>query len=60
MNNARLLFCEDTRGSIETGKLADLVVLDTDLLKCPEEKIAATRVLKTYVGGKLLYRADEK
>jgi predicted amidohydrolase YtcJ len=60
INNARLLFCEETRGSIEPGKLADLVVLDTDLLKCPEEKIAATHALKTYVGGKLVYRAGEK
>ena len=55
MNNARLLFCENERGSLEAGKLADLVVLDTDLLKCPEEKIASTRVLRTYVGGKLLF-----
>ncbi len=56
MNNARLLFCEGSRGSLEPGKLADLVVLDTDLLKCAEEKIASTRVLRTYVGGKLIYR----
>jgi predicted amidohydrolase YtcJ len=56
MNNARLLFCEDTRGSLEPGKFADLVVLDTDLLKCPEEKIASTRALRTYVGGKLFFR----
>jgi predicted amidohydrolase YtcJ len=58
INNARLLFCEDTRGSIEPGKLADFAVLDTDLLKCREEKIATTRVLRTYVAGKLLYQAD--
>ena len=57
INNARLLFCETTRGSLEPGKLADLVVLDTDLLKCPEEKIALTHVLRTYVGGKLTYHA---
>ena len=56
MNNARLLFCEETRGSLEPGKFADLVVLDTDLLKCAEEKIASTRVLRTYVNGKLLFR----
>jgi predicted amidohydrolase YtcJ len=56
MNNARLLFCESTRGSLETGKFADLVVLDTDLLKCEEGKIASTRVLRTYVGGKLFFR----
>jgi len=58
INNARLLFCENTRGSIEPGKLADLVVLDTDLLKCPEDKIASTRVLFTYVGGKIAYHAE--
>ena len=58
INNARLLFCEETRGSLEAGKLADLVVLDTDLLKCPEEKIASTRVLRTYVGGKLMHHAE--
>ena len=58
INNARLLFCEETRGSLEVGKLADLVVLDTDLLKCPEEKIASTRVLRTYIGGKLMHNAE--
>jgi predicted amidohydrolase YtcJ len=59
INNARLLFCEETRGSLEPGKLADFAVLDTDLLKCSEEKIAATRVLRTYVGGKQVYHASE-
>jgi predicted amidohydrolase YtcJ len=59
INNARLLFCEKTRGSLEPGKLADLVVVDTDLLRCSEDKIASTRVLRTYLGGKLVYRAKE-
>jgi len=56
MNNARLLGCESKVGSLEPGKLADLVVLGTDLLRCPEDQIAGTRVLRTYVGGKLVYR----
>ncbi len=55
INNARLLGCEDKLGSLEPGKLADLVVLDTDLLTCPEDRIAATQVLRTYVDGKLVY-----
>jgi predicted amidohydrolase YtcJ len=57
-NNAQLLFCEDRLGSLEPGKLADLVVIDTDLLTCPEDKIAATQVIRTYVSGKLAYRRD--
>ena len=59
INNARILGCDDKLGSLEPGKLADLIVLDTDLLSCPEEKIAATHVLRTYVGGKLVYRRTE-
>ena len=55
INNARLLHCDDRRGSLEPGKLADLAVLDSDLLKCPPERIAQTRVLRTYVGGKPVF-----
>ena len=54
-NNAWLLFKEDKLGSLEPGKLAGFVVLDTDLLACPVEKIAATQVLGTYVDGKRVY-----
>lgn len=56
-NNAFVLRAEDRLGSLEPGKLADLVVLDTDLLTCPDEAIARTRVLRTYVGGKLVHQA---
>jgi predicted amidohydrolase YtcJ len=59
INNAKLLFKEDRTGSLEPGKLADLALLDTDLLTCPEDKIAATRVLRTYVGGKLVWKDGE-
>ena len=55
INNARLLHCEDRVGSLEPGKLADLAVLDTDLLDCPPDRIAATQVLRTYVGGRLVF-----
>jgi predicted amidohydrolase YtcJ len=54
-NNAYLLFQEKETGSIEAGKLADLVVLDTDILKCPVDEIRNTRVLQTYVAGKLVF-----
>lgn len=58
INNARLLGCEDRLGSIEPGKLADLIVLDTDLLTCPDEAVARTQVLRTYLDGKLVFRRD--
>jgi predicted amidohydrolase YtcJ len=54
INNAKILFLENEVGSIEPGKLADLVVLDRDLLTCREEEIAATQVLRTYFNGKLV------
>jgi predicted amidohydrolase YtcJ len=56
INNARILFLDDVAGSLEAGKLADLVVLDQDLLSCPEDRIAGTQVLRTYLGGKLVYQ----
>jgi predicted amidohydrolase YtcJ len=56
-SNARLHFEEREKGSIEPGKLADLILVDRDPLACPEQDLAATRVLRTMVGGKTVYRA---
>jgi predicted amidohydrolase YtcJ len=55
INNAKILRCEQKLGSLEPGKLADLIVLDTDILKCSDDQIAKTRVLSTYVGGKRVF-----
>ena len=46
---------EDLVGSIEVGKLADMVVLDGDYMTVPEEKISDLRVDLTFVGGKIVY-----
>jgi predicted amidohydrolase YtcJ len=54
-NNARLLFLEDQVGSLEVGKLADLVVLDRDILTCPEDEIREIRPVATYLGGKEVF-----
>jgi predicted amidohydrolase YtcJ len=55
MNNAYLLFLEKQLGSLEPGKFADMIVLDRDILECPEDAIAQTQVLRTWVGGKQVY-----
>ncbi|MFG2894197.1 amidohydrolase [Streptomyces sp. NPDC048248] len=49
----------DDTGSIQPGKLADLVVLDRDPFDGPGEEIAVTRVLQTFVGGRRVYAADD-
>ena len=56
INNAYLMFEENRKGSLEPGKLADLVVLSDDILTCPEERIRDITVLMTMVGGKIVYR----
>jgi predicted amidohydrolase YtcJ len=44
-------------GSLEVGKLADLIVLDRNVLAIPEEEIARVKVLQTVVGGRVVYEA---
>ncbi|MFG2898900.1 amidohydrolase [Streptomyces zaomyceticus] len=45
----------DDAGSLLSGHLADLVVLDRDILAAPPEEIAEARVERTYVGGELVH-----
>jgi predicted amidohydrolase YtcJ len=59
VNNARLLFMENRVGSLEAGKLADFLILDTDPLTCSSEQLAATQVLRTYVGGRVVSLKDK-
>ena len=48
-------FQERDKGTLATGKLADFVMLSEDLLAVPSAHIRDIRVLKTWVGGKLVY-----
>lgn len=51
-------FEEDRKGTLKPGMLADFVLLDRDLTAIPPETIRDTRVLKTVVGGKIVYSAE--
>jgi hypothetical protein len=51
-------FEEGRKGSIEPGKLADMIIIDRDILACPEDDIKDTKVLRTILGGKTVYEAE--
>ena len=58
MGSAYAEFTETQKGSITPGKLADVVILDADLFRIPPEKIKDAKVVKTVVGGRIVYSAD--
>ncbi len=57
INNARLIGDEKRKGSIEPGKLADVVVLSEHILTCPEPRIRDAEVLMAIVGGRVVHQA---
>ena len=56
IEGARAAFDERIDGTIETGKAADLVVLDRDLYRIPVQQIHRARVLLTLLDGREVYR----
>jgi predicted amidohydrolase YtcJ len=59
VNNAYLHHEENDKGSLEPGKLADLILIDRDVLTCPAADIPHTQVLLTVVGGQVVYSRKE-
>lgn len=57
LSAAEAAFEEEHKGSLSVGKLADIVVLDRDILDCPEDRIPGTQVLLTIVGGEVRYES---
>ena len=55
--NAFFIFQENHLGSIQPGKLADLVVLDRDYLTIPASQIKDIQPVMTLVGGRIVYEA---
>lgn len=57
-SNAYLLHMEDKLGTIEAGKLADLVVLDRDYMTIPVDDIRKVAPVMTMVGGEIVFEAE--
>ncbi|MGB9464212.1 MAG: amidohydrolase [Candidatus Acidiferrum sp.] len=51
---------EKTEGSIEPGKLADFIIVSQNIFEIDPHAIAKTKVVKTIVGGRVVYQADAK
>ncbi len=58
INGAYASFEENVKGSIEPGKLADMAVLDRDILSIPSEEIKDMQVEMTIVGGDVVYQRN--
>jgi predicted amidohydrolase YtcJ len=56
LGGAALTFEESLKGTLEPGKLADLVALDEDILTCEPERIRDMGVALTMVGGRVVFR----
>ncbi len=55
---AKANFEEHEKGSLEKGKFADFVLLDTDLMKADEKEILKTKVLMTFVNGEKVFERN--
>ncbi|MCX6571313.1 MAG: amidohydrolase [Candidatus Aminicenantes bacterium] len=58
VNGAYTEFAEAAKGTIQAGKLADMVVLDRDIFTIPPEEIAGVKVAMTVFDGKIVHRKD--
>lgn len=49
---------ENQRGTLEKGKIADMIVINKDIFSLPPDELLNTTVIKTIVGGKILYEVN--
>lgn len=57
---AKAAFEEKEKGSIEKGKDADIIILDQDLVKAPEQQVLSTKVWMTLSNGEKVYESKGK
>ncbi len=60
VNGAYASFEEDRKGSIEVGKLADLVVLDGSILSASPEGILSMKPTLTMINGEIVFGGEDK
>ncbi len=60
INNAYAAFEDGSKGTLKVGKLADVTVLASDILKVPENSIRSVKVDYTIVGGKVMYERGRR
>ena len=56
INNARMAFAEDEKGTLTPGKLADVTVLSDNILEIPADQIRDTQVDLTILGGEVVHQ----
>jgi predicted amidohydrolase YtcJ len=59
VNGAYAAFEEHEKGSLAPGMMADVTVLDRDIMTVPADSILGTQVLYTIVGGKVVYQGEK-
>ena len=59
VHGARAMRLEDRIGSIEVGKLADLIVLERNVFEIPIDEVADTQIRQTFFEGRLVYEQTE-
>ena len=59
LSGAIAAFEEDDKGSLEPGKLADIVVWSHDFMQCDTNHILAAQPVHTIVGGRILFSAEK-
>jgi len=55
LDAAYAAFEEADKGSLEVGKRADFIVVDRDVMTCPDSEIPGTKVLRTVIGGETVF-----